>query len=165
MTDDTEDENQLLSSSSSPQYSGEVHTLRDNSLADIPKYERAVRVAISEITDGNVQYICFKPKIRETRFILSRNSLQYERLLVEKIPEKLGKLYSVEHSDYEGEEHNERSLSGKTTGLPTMVIVRRARYKPLTSTWCMSFRIAGVGVFILLCAYILYWAIMLPPKA
>ncbi len=113
---------------------GVVRGVFDNSDAHHRTHEKQIRAMLKRVTgdgDDGVEYVAYEPGNRETTFILSLNSLQYEKKLRDAVKSELLYPYSITRSETLGRIEDPNRLDGGwKRGFPTLVIVRRSIYAP-----------------------------------
>jgi hypothetical protein len=136
-----------------------VKDLTDHAEPDqINRYHKIVDALLEEATGGKVKRVRSIIVANEhSVHILSLNSFDYET----KIRDAVAALkfpWTVERSDDRGLRENPNSLEGRfETGFPTLMIVRRALYRPQTHSCVIGlagFLIVFVFVF---ASSLLYW--------
>jgi hypothetical protein len=136
-----------------------VKSLADHTEPDQAKYHlKTVKDLLKQATNGDVECKWHRllPNNR-TEYILTLNSFDHETKIREAVI-ALKFPWAVERTEDLGRRDNPNSLmGGEETGFPTLLIVRKALYKPQTSPFCMvlsGITIAVVALFVLI---VLYW--------
>jgi hypothetical protein len=147
--------------------SGEPQYLVDNTVAVGQKQTKRVVAFLEKVTGGKVKLMKTEYGMRDTRYILSLNALEFRDALDAAVRTELRVPWSIEYSPTKGVRQNPNVLeNGRLQeGFPTLVLVRRGLYVPKTRACTMVLSVVGIVIVFVLSLRFLYWILFILPTS